>query len=76
MDTTKWNSTLLPRDVYEEDMVLARVEGRTTSGQLRYIIQQWKIQNLSNRDQEYISEQVDTFKKENDTPLSSKSFSI
>jgi hypothetical protein len=57
-------------------VVIARVEGRTISGQLRYIIEQWKMQNLSNRDQEYISEQVDTFKKENDTPLSSKSFSI
>ena len=56
-------------------MVIARVEGRTISGQLRYIIEQWKMQNLSDRDQEYISEQVDTF-KENDTPLSSKSFSI
>jgi hypothetical protein len=76
MDTTKWKSTLLPRDVYEELVVIARVEGRTISGQLRYIHEQWKMQNLSNRDQEYISEQVDTFKKENDIPLSSKSFSI
>ena len=63
-------------ETYEEVVVIARVEGRTISGQLRYIIEQWKMQNLSNRDQEYISEQVDTFKKENDTPLSSKSFSI
>ena len=29
MDTTKWKSVLLPRDVYEELVVIARVEGRT-----------------------------------------------
>ena len=76
MDTTKWKSVLLPRDVYEELVIIARVEGRTISGQLRYIHEGWKMQNLSNRDQEYISEQVDTCKKENDVPLRSKSFSI
>ena len=47
MDTTKWKSTLLPREVYEELVVIARVEGRTISGQLRYIHEQWKMQNLS-----------------------------
>ncbi len=76
MDTTKWKSVLLPRDVYEELVVIARVEGRTISGQLRYIHEGWKMENLSKRDQEYIAEQVDTFKKENDSPLSSKSFSV
>ena len=42
MDTTKWKSTLLPRDVYEEVVVIARVEGRTISGQLRIIFESYK----------------------------------
>jgi len=77
MDTTKWKSVLLPRDMYEELVVIARVEGRTISGQLRYIMEAWKSENLSKRDIEYIYEQLDEFKKENkDTMLSSKSFSV
>jgi len=77
MDTTKWKSVLLPRDVYEEVVVIARVEGRTISGQLRYIIEAWKQENLSNRDQEYIVEQITEFKKETGTEsLTSKSYSI
>ena len=52
MDTTKWKSVLLPRDCYEEVVVIARVEGRTISGQLRYILEGWKQENLSDRDQE------------------------
>lgn len=77
MDTTKWKSVLLPRDIYEELVVIARVEGRTLSGQLRYIHEAWKQSNLSNRDQEYIQEQVDSFRKEHgEATLTSKSFSI
>ena len=77
MDTTKWKSVLLPRDVYEEVVVIARVEGRTISGQLRYIVEAWKQENLSNRDQEYIVEQITEFKKETGTEaLTSKSYSL
>ena len=76
MDTTKWKSVLLPRDVYEEIVVIARVEGRTISGQLRYIHEGWKMENLSKRDQEYVAEQVESFKKETGAPINSKSFSI
>ena len=77
MDTTKWKSGLLPRDVYEEVVVIARVEGRTISGQLRYIVEAWKQANLSNRDQEYIVDQIKEFKKETGTEtLTSKSYSI
>ena len=76
MDTTKWKSVLLPRDVYEEVVVIARVEGRTISGQLRHIHESWKMENLSDGDQEYIAKQVDSFKKENSVDLTSKSFSI
>jgi len=56
--------------------VIARVEGRTISGQLRYIHESWKMENLSDGDQEYIAKQVDSFKKENSVDLTSKSFSI
>lgn len=76
MDTTRWKSVLLPRDMYEEVVVIARVESRTLSGQLRYIIESWKQENLSKNDIAYIDEQVEKFKKESDSPLTAKSFSI
>ena len=76
MDTTKWKSVLTPRDLYEELVVIARVEGRTISGQLRYIFEGWKQENLSKNDQNYIAEQVESFKKESGAPINSKSFSI
>jgi predicted DNA-binding protein len=76
MDTTKWKSVLLPRDVYEELVVIAKVEGRTLSGQLRYIHEAWKSANLSRNDQDYIAEQVEKYKAENSSDLTSKSFSV
>lgn len=77
MDTTKWKSVLLPRDVYEELVVIAKVEGRTISGQLRYMHEGWKAENLSRGDQDYIQEQLEKFKKETGSDqLTSKSFSI
>ncbi|MEY2908816.1 MAG: hypothetical protein RLZZ602_1339 [Pseudomonadota bacterium] len=77
MDTQKWKSVLLPRPVYEELVIIARVEGRTISGQLRYILESWKAENLSKRDIEYIFEQVEEFRKEHgDYKLTSKSFSV
>lgn len=77
MDTTKWKSVLLPRDVYEELVVIARVEGRTLSGQLRYIHNQWKRDNLSDKDMAYIDQRVEEYKTSaNNIPLTSKSFSV
>lgn len=77
MDTTKWKSVLLPRDVYEELVVIARVEGRTLSGQLRYIHNQWKRDNLSEKDMAYIDQRVEEYKTSaNNVPLTSKSFSV
>ena len=78
MDTTKWKSVLLPRDLYEEIVVIARVEGRTISGQLRYITEAWKQENLTKNDQKVIKDEVAKFHRENgDTAqLTSKSFSI
>ena len=51
MDTTKWKSVLLPRSVYEEIVFIANVEGRTISGQLRYLFESWKNETLSKKDQ-------------------------
>ena len=42
MDTNKWKSILVPRDTYEEAVEVAKMEGRTISGQLRIVFSQWK----------------------------------
>lgn len=64
MDTTRWKSILVPRDVYEEIIVIAHVESRTISGQLRYIFENWKIDNLSANDQEYIAGKVQEMREQ------------
>ena len=46
MDTTKWKSILVPRDTYEEVVEVAKMEGRTISGQLRLVFSQWKEDRL------------------------------
>ena len=76
MDITKWKSVLVPIEVYEQIKTIAKSEGRTISGQLRYIFEGWKQENLSKNDQNYIAEQVESFKKESGSPINSKSFSI
>ena len=42
MDTTKWKSILVPVQTYTEIKQIARDEGRTISGQLRLIFEDWK----------------------------------
>lgn len=64
MDTTKWKSILVPKDVYEEIIVIAHVENRTISGQLRYIFENWKIDNLSPNDMDYIKNKVDEMREQ------------
>jgi predicted DNA-binding protein len=39
MDTQRWKSVLVPRDVYEDIKTMAQEEGRTISGQLRLIFE-------------------------------------
>ena len=39
MDTKRWKSVLVPREVYDEIKQLAQDEGRTISGQLRLIFE-------------------------------------
>ena len=45
MDTTKWKSVLVPREVYEEIRAMAKSEGRTISGQLRLVFEWYKSVN-------------------------------
>ena len=59
LDTTKWKSVLLPREVYDQLFGVSKVEGRTLSGQLRIIFESWIAENLSQKDREYLSEQVE-----------------
>jgi len=41
MDTTKWKSVLVPVEVYRELKILSAIEGRTISGQLRFMFDQY-----------------------------------
>tara|TARA_R100000951_G_scaffold97473_1_gene87109 strand:- start:293 stop:517 length:225 start_codon:yes stop_codon:yes gene_type:complete len=60
LDTNKWKSVLLPREVYDQLHVVAKVEGRTLSGQLRIIFDYWVNENLSQKDRVYVLEEVET----------------
>tara|TARA_R110000796_G_scaffold10676_1_gene35405 strand:+ start:926 stop:1087 length:162 start_codon:yes stop_codon:yes gene_type:complete len=42
MDTEKWKSVLVPKEVYEEIKLRAKTEGRTISGQLRVMFSSYK----------------------------------
>ena len=42
MDTTRWKSILVPREVYEEIKELSKIEGRTIGGQLRLVCDWYK----------------------------------
>lgn len=50
MDTNRWKSILVPRWMYEEVVAIAHIEGRTISGQLRFMFEEWKGRNLSKSD--------------------------
>jgi len=44
MDTTRWKSILVPREVYEEIKEMSKSEGRTIGGQLRLVFEWYKEQ--------------------------------
>mgnify|MGYP003633185357 FL=1 len=44
MDTDKWKSVLVPKEVYEEIKLRSKQEGRTISGQLRIMFSTYKEQ--------------------------------
>ena len=74
MDTEKWKSVLLPRDVYEELAVIAKLSGRTLSGQLRIACEHWKQEVLTESDRKVVTDQLTFFKSEVAVPLTSKNF--
>ena len=47
MDTDKWKSILVPKDVYLEIKKIASKEGRTLGGQLRFIYSQYVSEEAS-----------------------------
>ncbi len=47
MDTTRWKSILVPREVYEEIKELSKKEGRTIGGQLRLVFE-WYMETAKN----------------------------
>ena len=68
MDTTRWKSILVPKEIYEQIVTISHIEGRTISGQLRVIFESWKKANLSNSDQAFLAEVVEAFKKDKKKP--------
>lgn len=44
MDTTRWKSILVPREVYDEIKEMSKSEGRTIGGQLRLVFEHYKEQ--------------------------------
>ena len=48
MDTTRWKSILVPREVYEAIKELSKSEGRTIGGQLRLVFEWYKDAGKSN----------------------------
>tara|TARA_R110000782_G_scaffold7051_4_gene23831 strand:- start:4037 stop:4201 length:165 start_codon:yes stop_codon:yes gene_type:complete len=49
MDTSRWKSILVPRDMYLEVRETAKNEGRTISGQLCYAYEQFKAKDKSKK---------------------------
>ena len=54
MDTNKWKSVLVPKDVYLKIKEIAKLEGRTIGGQLRHIFSHYKSE-----DQQRVEEMID-----------------
>ena len=54
MDTNKWKSVLVPKDVYLKIKEIAKLDGRTIGGQLRHIFSHYKSE-----DQQRVEERVE-----------------
>lgn len=50
MNRDKWRSIIAPKSIYEELVAIAHIEGRTISGMLRYVFEEWKTKNLTKTD--------------------------
>ena len=68
METNKWKSVLLPREVYDQLYIVSKVEGRTLSGQLRLIFDYWVGENLSQKDKAYLLEEMENKRIEEGRP--------
>ena len=74
MDTEKWKSILVPKDVYLEIKKIAAKEGRTLGGQLRFIYSQYVSE-----EQKRVKELVDaemTLRKAKDHSVAGSLFCI
>jgi len=58
MNTDKWKSVLMHRWMYEEIVAIASIEGRTISGQIRFIFEEWKARNLSDTDMRVVRAKI------------------
>jgi hypothetical protein len=58
MNTDKWKSVLMHRWMYEEIVAIASIEGRTISGQIRFIFEEWKSRNLSDTDMRVVRAKI------------------
>ena len=58
MNTDKWKSVLVHRWMYEEIVAIASIEGRTISGQIRFIFEEWKSRNLSDTDMRVVRAKI------------------
>ena len=76
MNLNKWKSVLLPREIYEEIKIIAKVEGRTISSQTKIIFADWKENNLSEKDKEYIATQIVQNKPQTVPDNPTRSFSV
>jgi|TARA_R110002012_G_scaffold254059_1_gene433119 septation ring formation regulator EzrA len=63
MDTSRWKSILVPRDMYDEVRAIATLENRAISGQLRTIFESWKNDNLTEDDRSYIKVAADELRE-------------
>ena len=50
MDQSKWKSVVVPRETYHDMKLIAQIEGRTISRQLRMIVDKWKDDHLTDND--------------------------
>jgi hypothetical protein len=54
MDTTRWKSILVPREVYDEIRAISAIENRSIGGQLRTNFESWKDENLTEDKKYYV----------------------
>ena len=64
MDTLRWKSILVPREVYEEIRAISSIENRSIGGQLRTIFDFWKSQILSEEDKVYVKARIEKLQKQ------------